>query len=200
MRIQAVVWDYGGVLVRTENIRPREKLAQSLQTSLEELTYFMFNSPNASKTMRGEIPAANHWQELGLKFGMDGDQLHDSFFSGDELDKELISFIRGLRPDFKTALLSNAFDTLRNHLVHVRKIADVFDEILISAEEKMVKPDEEIYKLMLSRLRVQAEETIFIDDFVENVDAAGRIGMNAILFESREQTLSDLSETLDRKS
>jgi putative hydrolase of the HAD superfamily len=200
MSIQAIVWDYGGVLVRTEDMGPRKNLARQLNLDIEELTNLMFNSPNARKAMLGKMAAIDHWQQLGSRLGTDADNFRELFFAGDELDKELISIIRGLRPDFKTALLSNAFDTLRNHLVNVRKIADAFDEVLISAEENMVKPDEEIYRLMLSRLDIEAEESVFIDDFVENVDAARRIGMHAIHFESREQTMAELLKMLDRNS
>ncbi len=52
-----------------------------------------------------------------------------------------------------------------------------FDEEIISCEVKCVKPEREIYELLLSRCGIDADETIFIDDRRENVEAAAELGI-----------------------
>jgi HAD superfamily hydrolase (TIGR01509 family) len=121
----------------------------------------------------------------------------DSFWGGDRLDEVLVDFIRGLREDYTTALLSNAWDDLRPLLVDFWKIADAFEQIFISGEMGMAKPDPAIFQEVVKRLEVDPEEIIFVDDFIENVEAARAAGWNAIHFHSREQTLAELAEYLD---
>lgn len=65
--------------------------------------------------------------------------------------------------------------------VHAR-LFDMFEGIVVSGEEKMVKPNPEIYQLLLNRYDLQASESIFIDDRQLNVDGANRVGIHGILF------------------
>lgn len=60
---------------------------------------------------------------------------------------------------------------------------DQFDGIVVSGREKVAKPDPEIYRILLDRYRLNPAECVFIDDNQENVDAALRLGINAIRFD-----------------
>jgi len=55
-----------------------------------------------------------------------------------------------------------------------------FDGMIISGEEKLVKPDEEIYKLAIKRFSLIPEETIFIDDRIENINSAKLLDLKTI--------------------
>lgn len=57
-----------------------------------------------------------------------------------------------------------------------------FDGIIVSGEEKLVKPDHRIYELLLQRFGIKAEESLFIDDNIANVEAARELGIHAIQF------------------
>jgi putative hydrolase of the HAD superfamily len=98
-----------------------------------------------------------------------------------------MTFVRGLRPRYRTGLLSNAFHSLRPALTDRFPIADAFDAIVISAEEGLVKPDRRIYEAALLRLGVAAQEAVFVDDFEENCEGARAVGMHAVRFESAIQ-------------
>ena len=52
----------------------------------------------------------------------------------------------------------------------------MFDGIVVNGEEKMVKPNPEIYQLLLNRYHLQASESIFIDDRPANVEGANHVG------------------------
>jgi putative hydrolase of the HAD superfamily len=67
------------------------------------------------------------------------------------------------------------------------------DEIIISAEEGVAKPDHEFYEIALKRLNSKAENCIFVDDLIENVNAAIALGMNAILHIENETTIASLN-------
>ena len=65
--------------------------------------------------------------------------------------------------------------------VHAR-LFELFDGIVVSGEEKMVKPNPEIYNLLLGRYNLNASESVFIDDRQRNVDGANQVGIQGILF------------------
>ena len=77
---------------------------------------------------------------------------------------------------------------------------DWFDDILLSGEVKLVKPDERIYALFLERIGRRAEECVFIDDSEANVVVARRLGFKAIRFVSPEELREALEQMglLDR--
>ena len=70
----------------------------------------------------------------------------------------------------------------------------IFQDIVISGVEKIKKPDQAIYQLLLDRQQIKAEECIFIDDNTRNVEAAQRIGMEAIHFTDANTTKLTLSK------
>ena len=55
-----------------------------------------------------------------------------------------------------------------------------FDGLIISGKEKLIKPDEKIYKLAINRFNLVPEETVFIDDKKENIEAANNLGFLTI--------------------
>lgn len=67
-----------------------------------------------------------------------------------------------------------------------------FDGILVSGEEMMKKPDKAIFDLLISRYHLIPNQTIFIDDNINNIKAAENVGMVAIHFRSSDQLKSDL--------
>lgn len=63
---------------------------------------------------------------------------------------------------------------------------------ILSWKERMIKPDPKIYRLLLDRYGLEAQESVFIDDLAENVESAVSQGMYGIVFESKEQAVSEL--------
>ena len=117
------------------------------------------------------------------------------FFAGDRIDREFLDLLRSLRPARKVGLISNAWSGLRGFITRQR-FEDVFDDLIISAEIGLMKPDPRIYQLALERLGAKPEEAVFLDDFRRNVEAARSIGMAAIHFTQPEQALDELKELL----
>lgn len=67
-----------------------------------------------------------------------------------------------------------------------------FDGILVSGVEKTRKPFDDIYHLTLSRFDIKAENAIFIDDNLRNIEAANRLGINSIHFKNPELLIDQL--------
>ncbi len=69
---------------------------------------------------------------------------------------------------------------------------NLFETILVSGEEKIIKPHPKFYELLATRLKADLKSCLFIDDVQKNIDAARELGMKTILFKSPEQLRADL--------
>ena len=181
--IKAVIWDVGGVLVRTEDRAPRQALEVRLGLKPGEAEHLVYNSEMGQKAQRGEITAAALWRWVQDHFHFDDgevDTFRHEFWGGDRLNAPLLSLVRSLRPRYQTAIISNAMDDLVDTLTVTYPIADAFDLIVGSAYEQVMKPAPEIFLRTLARLGRQPAEAIFVDDFAHNVEGARAVGMAAI--------------------
>jgi epoxide hydrolase-like predicted phosphatase len=197
--IRALIFDFGGVLVRMIDDRPRLALAKKMGLPLSSLDELVFFSESAAQASRGEISVAMHWEAvrkaLGLQPG-DMPSFLQQFWSADDVNWRLLDYIRSLRPRFKVGLLSNAWDDLRKTLHDRWNIDGLFDELIISAEVKLVKPDPRIFQLATDRLKALPDETIFIDDIAENVESARLVGLKGILYQDFDQVMAEITEYL----
>jgi putative hydrolase of the HAD superfamily len=199
--ITTVIFDVGGVLLHEVDRTPRETAAQKLGVSYDALNQAVFNHPLGHRATIGEITTPQIWQAIGESFQLSPSEtaaLEQEFLGGNQIDTALVDFARSLRGTYKTAILSNAWDDLREVILHKWQIADAFDEIIVSAEVGCAKPDPQIYALTLQTLGVNPEEAVFIDDLEPNILAARQAGMSGILFHNREQVLQELKEILKR--
>jgi epoxide hydrolase-like predicted phosphatase len=98
-----------------------------------------------------------------------------------------------LRSRYAVGLLSNASSIARQLLTEEYGILDQFDSVTISSEEGVMKPDARIYQIALARASVRAEEAIFVDDVLTNVEAARRLGMEGLHFVDPTATRADLA-------
>lgn len=198
LSIRAVCFDFGGVIMRTVDPAPRQRLAERLGLPLKTLFSVIFDSESARLASLGQVNAEQHWHQAMRELHLspqDAEAFAAEFFQGDILDMDLVDFIRSLRPAYRTALISNAWSDLREFMTR-QQIADAFDELIISAEVGVMKPDPRIYHLALERLNVVPQEAVFLDDFPENVDAARAIGMHAIHFVEPKTALQELRRLL----
>jgi epoxide hydrolase-like predicted phosphatase len=200
MTIRAIIFDLGGVLLRTADFTPREQLASRMGMTRHELEEFIFGGESGNHAQAGDITVRQHWENLRHRLNFSAEQfetLIDEFFGCDELDGELVDYVRELHKDHRTALLSNAWDDLRQIIAERWHFEDAFDSIIISAEVGLVKPDPRIYHLALECLGVEAGQAVFVDDFQRNVEAAQEVGLHGIHFQSPQQMRLELEQLLN---
>lgn len=202
MSISAVIFDLGGVINRTMDRGPREKLADRAGLSYDALNRLVFDTDTAIQATLGKVTTEEHWDNVCNLLGLPAEELSEVakyFWGGDSIDTELVDYIRQMRPNYKTGLLSNAWDDLRHYLEKEWEIADAFDEIIISAEVGVAKPHPRIYNITLERLGVAPQEAIFVDDYPDNVEAAHRLGIHAIRFQNTPQVMHEVEALLNSK-
>jgi len=201
MSIRAVLFDLGGVLLRTEYQAPRQKLAERFGMDYEDIDKLVFGGgPNgtSARATLGELTEDEHWLHVMKLLKQPAEErknIEREFFGGDVLDRSLVDFLRSLRPQYKTGLISNAWSGLRAYIER-EKFVDAFDKLIISAEVKVAKPSAKIYHMALEQLQVQAGEAVFVDDVWENIQACEKVGMKGILFKGPESAIKQIKALL----
>lgn len=194
--LKAVIFDVGGVLIRTHSRAGREKWAARLGLDSWELEDLVFGGDSGRQAQLGQTRSESHWQRLGQRFGLTGAELNElrrDFFAGDALDEALLAYVDRLRKaGYRLGVLSNAGDDARRVLTENYPLLDHFEGVVISAEVGLMKPDPRIYLLATDSLGVQLDEALFVDDFIENVEGARQMGMQAIHFVDPEQARREL--------
>jgi len=194
--IRAVIFDWGGVLMRTVDASPRLAWDARLGLRPGSVNRLVFESPTWRRAQLGQMSDEAFWADLGVRLNLSPDALAEfrrDFWAGDRLDGDLVALIRSLHPRVKTALLSN-FSTQLRQLLTQHELIDAFDVIVISGKEGILKPDAHIYHLAAERLGVPVADCLFVDDFEENVAGAKAAGMQALRFVSFSSFVLGLSE------
>lgn len=113
-------------------------------------------------------------------------------------NEELLNYIAGLKPHYKIGLLSNiASDWIRSSLLSAEE-QKLFDQMILSFEVGMTKPDPRIFMLACERLRVGPHETVMVDDIETYCQAAQGEGLKAVVYRDFPQLKRDLTEILSR--
>jgi putative hydrolase of the HAD superfamily len=92
----------------------------------------------------------------------------------------------------RVGLLSNINDRYVK-LIRGFGFYDSFNPCLLSCEIGLEKPDQKAYELLLKTIEIPGHEIVFIDDKAENVEAAKKLGIDAIVFESVDQVRRELT-------
>jgi putative hydrolase of the HAD superfamily len=196
MSLRTVIFDMGGVLLRTFDSEPRARWERECGLAPGELGDLVFNSEHGVQAQLGLLGEDDLWHRVQQRLGLSPEQrerLRSDFFAGDQVDRELVSAIDHLRTFVTVGLLSNASAGLRSMLAHPLELASHFDHITISAEEGLMKPDPRIFHISLSRAGALPSEAVFVDDSAANVRAARQLGMVTIHYRTTEATLQELS-------
>ena len=195
MRLKAVIFDLFDVLFLTEDLSQRHAYEQRMGLPENGLLHVMLHSSQFREAVTGHIAASALWQDVALSLGDDPQnwqQIANIFFSAIRLNTELVAFIRTLRLHYKTAILSNAPYDIRSLVTQRFHLDREVDTIIISAEEKMRKPQPEIFYLATNRLKVHPHEALFVDDESRFIEGAQAIGMSGVQFSNNQQAISDI--------
>ena len=150
---------------------------------------------------RGEVSDEEFESTLAsLLVGIDGapvvaEGLLKRMFAASVLQEEMLDLIRELRQrGIRTSLLSNSWGARDGYPRHL--FNELFDDVVISGEVGMRKPEERIFQLALTRLGLSAAECVFVDDVEGNIVAAQALGLLALHHKEPALTRSALLELL----
>lgn len=195
--IKAIIFDFGGVFRNEASRVLFSEIENKFQINREQL--FKGFKGVFEPYERGKISDQEAWQKFSQNIGKNLPAGYealwtDKYISGERIDEKMLALVPVLKQrGFRVALLSN---TLPPHAQYNKdqKRYDLFDEVVLSSDVGMAKPDKEIYHFMLNKLGMAADECIFVDDKPANVKTANEIGMKGIIFLSYEDLLEKFKE------
>jgi 2-haloacid dehalogenase len=182
MEITSVVFDFGGVLV---DWNP-EYLYVDVFDDSKEMEYFLKNICTESWNLeqdKGRTLAEGtgilqkQYPEYHSKIQLFYDQWETMLKSDIQ---ENVSLLYKLKGKYKLYGLTNW--SAETFPIALRRFGffDLFDGIVVSGQEKMIKPEKDIFHLLLNRYNLQAENSLFIDDNLNNINSAKEIGFHII--------------------
>lgn len=111
------------------------------------------------------------------------EDIMETWKEGLTINNEMLDLIEHIKSNgYNTYVLSNAPIEI-DEFLEKNNLKKYFNGIILSAFEKIVKPNREIYELILDRFNLKAEQSLFIDDKLENVEAAKTLGIDAFQFD-----------------
>lgn len=199
--LRLILMDIGGVILRTVDPAPRERLAAQFGLERAELESAVFHSPAAMRAEAGQEPEDAVWKSVAERFRLDAVALaafQREFWAGDALDQHILEFLAARPGGVACALLTNSWmrDPLSwfwtfwgasEELVH-----RAVDRVYSSAVLGVRKPDPRAFAAVLADYEVEPGQVVFVDDFAENITAAQGLGLRTIWFRSAERCLEEL--------
>ena len=110
------------------------------------------------------------------------------------LNEDVVSLLPILKKDYKLFLLSNTDSIHQKYGWQKYEFLKYFDKLILSHEVRSVKPEEKIYRAVEEASGFPSVEHFYIDDIQEYVDAAIKLGWDAVQFANYQQLLKDLKE------
>src|SRR5580700_8439249 len=194
-KLRAIIFDIGRVLVRVDVARAMQGLASGSALSPSELWTAIEKDPRWPDWQEGRIAPRDWYLHLNKRLG--GNLTFEQFTEVwnralDPIPIQEDAFIEKLSKLYRLALLSNTDPIHVRHMEATYSFFSFFPTRIYSCSVGASKPNPLIYREALGALKVQAQEAVYIDDIAVYVEAAQRLGMSGIQFQSPAQLAADL--------
>jgi putative hydrolase of the HAD superfamily len=195
--LRAVVFDYGMVLSGLPDPEARAQLLRITGLSQDEFEPLYWVDRHAYD--RGDLTGLSFWQKLVSDAGLSlAPEAIDELNRWDArmwttANPEMLAWHQALKAHgLETAILSNMGDSVMESIVENFAWIAGFDVLIWSYQHGMAKPEPAIYELLIEKLGAAPEETLFLDDKLENIEAARQLGIVGLQFSTVEQLRRDL--------
>lgn len=193
--IKNIIFDVGGILF-DDSKESITKLLGKDSTNIYKAAY----GQDFKKCLLGQITVQEYLSNLknnpdfnDIKFILTKEYLPKSY----PLLEENFNYIKALKDKgYKLFLLTNITEDSYNYINETININSIFTGGIYSYQEHLIKPNPEIYELIIKRFNLNKSETIFFDDKEKNVKAAKETGLKSIVFTS----LQDIKDNINSKN
>jgi 2-haloacid dehalogenase len=195
-KIDTIIFDLGGVLV---DWNPKYLYEKVFDTQ-EEVKWFLKNVCTSDWNIEQDggrtIEEANslkiaefpeYEDEIKLFYNRWEEMFTGAIEKSVEIQQELIN-----NPNYRVYALTNWGAEKWEKGKELFPFFNDFEGVIVSGQENMRKPHDEIYQLILDRFSINPKTTVFIDDNLENTIASARNGIESIRFKSPQQLKRDL--------
>lgn len=195
-KIQAIIFDFGGVIGKADRSIIHKRVAEMLGVGPQEIPSILSSLKNhlhigGDEQLFWEMIAHAHNKELPKQWIQDFRILLAS--SVREIPGTL-SLIKSLKQQgYQVGLLSNVRKD-KAEVLYKLGYYDHFQPLLLSCNLGLLKPDPKIYQVLLDTLKLPSDACLFIDNKQENVIAAKKFGIDSIYFTSSRQLTEELAK------
>lgn len=192
-----VVFDLGNVLIPFDysiSFNKLEKIEQGLGQRF--LDQYKKNYELHRNFERGAIPEEEFLTRLSgfINNKIDKQTLIDAYSKIFRVNEDVAALLPNLKEKYKLILLSNTNSLHQKYGWNQFEFLRHFDKLILSHEVGAVKPEEKIYKAVKAFTKEPSEKHIFIDDILEYVEGAKKMGWDAVQFTDYDQLVKDLKE------
>jgi epoxide hydrolase-like predicted phosphatase len=190
-KIESIIFDWGGVLIDDPRPGLLKYCSEAFSVPLED--YTPVHDSFLDDFHKGKISEERFWRQIAGKLDkpIPPAKWYEAFRSAYVPKQEMYRLVSSLHDkDYKTALLSNT-ELPAVDFFHEWDY-DMFDVLVFSCLEGVMKPERRIYEITLERLDSKAGQTVFIDDRQDYIRGAQKVGLNTILFNNIDQVKDEL--------
>ncbi|GFZ33588.1 haloacid dehalogenase [Clostridium zeae] len=179
-----IIFDIGNVLL---SFNPIEYLSSKIQQpeKVLEVHKELFQSEEWLMLDRGTITEEEAKNAIANRSVANGDLIRLSFENWYDLLTPIEPSVEVLKllkdSNYKIYFLSNFHLLAFDHILEKYDFFKLFDGGIVSYKEKLIKPEEAIYRRLIEKYDLNPKESIFIDDVEENIEGAKNLGINTIL-------------------
>ena len=196
-RFAGLLIDWGGVLTSNLFESFREYCVR-VELDPQTLRGRFSSDPTCRELLisleKGQLQEHEFERDLAALLEIESDGLIDGLFAGVQPDVAMVEAVRRARAGgIRTALVSNSWGV---HRYPHDLFDELFDGVVISAEEGTRKPSRRMYELGAERAGVAPERAVYVDDLPFNLEPAEELGMVTVHHTSAEQTIPELERLL----
>lgn len=193
--VSTLLFDIHEVVLLRSDARFRS-LTHRFCVSPDDLTNAIHGDGLWASYRVGGMGEGEYWKtvtsRLSPSFRGTWQDLRDEMDLVDEVNEELVAWIRSQREKYRIAALSNAGADLERRLDFFQ-LMDLFAVVINSHRVKLAKPDEQIYRYSESVLHVPASEIMFVDDRLRNTSVADSLGFRTHVYTGFERFVQEFN-------
>lgn len=197
--MKTVIFDIGCVLIGFDWDAYAHKLFNDPEVECI-VTASAFHCPYWKEMDRGEMTQPEILAHMVAQAPEYADQIRESVMRVSECTTRTdyaIPWIEDLKSrGYQVLYLSNYSDWVMSQSGHALDFLPYMDGGIFSYKVHSIKPEPEIYQMLIDKYELVPEECVFVDDTKANIEAAEAIGIRSVLFKNYEQARDELDELL----
>lgn len=181
--VKYIIFDWGGVFTHGHLLKDFAKnLSDKCGKDKNEIEKIFREAEYPYET--GQINPEVFWENFKMALGVDlsKEEIQKIFLNSYSINEAMLELAKKLRKRYKLILLTNNYEDLFDFIKKEYQLENYFDHLFSSSDLKDKKPNKEIYKFVLDKLKINPEEAIFIDDKEKNIIGARQVGLETIHF------------------
>lgn len=194
MTVKLFIFDLGNVTLFFSHQIIVRKFSKLSGIGKDEIYNFMFDAKFINLFEKGLITEKEFYKKVCKKLNIriSFAEFKKIFCNIFKPNKSLFPVLKTLKKKYKICAFSNTDKTHFEYIMEKYPVMKLFDSYYLSYKLHSMKPEPKMFETLLNREKVKPEECIYADDIGRYIQAAKKLGFNAIQFKSTNQYIKSL--------